>query len=227
MDCSLPPDQLTAYIQAQLDHLFPDGLEVDKAALRPWIDQALARLDHSLSHSIWYNKRLGRPAASQPHFNHLHSDQQALFLAYLANTVASENGPRWLADKIYCLNKMLHSIDIGWAVKIPAIMQVVHGLGAVIGRATLGDYLMIYQGCTIGGSPELAYPTLGEGVIMYAGSRVIGAAHVGNNVIIGAGAQIVDEDIPNDSVVFGQSPRLTVKPSTRDVLTDFFNPEAV
>lgn len=224
MDCTLSSRQLSAYVLKQTDHLFPDGRQVGVDEALPAVEKALERMAFSLSHCIWYNKRTTLPPDARPCFNHLYSDQQAVFLAYLANQLAQESELRWMADKVYCLNKALNGIDVGWAVNLPRVMQVVHGLGTVIGRASFADYLMIYQGCTIGGSPELAYPTLGRGVILYAGSRVIGNAHIGDNVIIGAGAQIVDQDVPADSLVFGQSPNLCIRPSQRKVVGEFFNP---
>lgn len=221
LDCTLSGSELAAYVLRQMDYLFPDGRGLDAAAVEPVVGKALERLDHCLNHSIWYSKRQG-PGSASPKFNHLYSDHYALFLAYLANSSVGVL-PGWFTDKVYCLNKALHALDIGAHVDLPAVFAVTHGLGSVIGRARLGDYLMIYQGCTIGGSPDLHYPEFGDGVVMYAGSRVIGGCRIGGNVILSAGAQVVGQDIPADSVVFGQSPSLIIKPSRRDVIGEFFH----
>ncbi|MFK2235759.1 serine acetyltransferase [Bacteroides fragilis] len=46
---------------------------------------------------------------------------------------------------------------------------------------------------------------------MCANSSIIGNCLIGDNVIIGANSGVKDEDIPNDSLVFGYSPNLVVK----------------
>lgn len=226
VDSTLPPADLAAYVLGQIGVFFPDGRTLSPEVVEPVVRQALHRFGHSLCHSIWYSKRVG-PAGRRPVFNHLYSDQYALLLVYLANSAAKTELPGWFTDKVYCLNKALHGIDIGAHVAIPAVFQITHGLGTVIGRASLSDYLMVYQGCTIGGSPDLNYPEIGSGVILYAGARVIGASKIGNNVILSAGAQVIDQTVPDNSVVFGQSRALIIKPLTRDVTAEFFCPAGV
>ncbi len=46
---------------------------------------------------------------------------------------------------------------------------------------------------------------------MCMNSAIIGDCHIGDNVTIGAGALVKDEDIPSNSLVFGQSPNLIIK----------------
>lgn len=46
---------------------------------------------------------------------------------------------------------------------------------------------------------------------MCAGTSIIGKCRIGDNVILGAGALIKDEDVPDNSLVFGQSPNLLIK----------------
>jgi serine O-acetyltransferase len=40
---------------------------------------------------------------------------------------------------------------------------------------------------------------------------ILGNSKIGNNVILGAGTCIKDDDIPDDSIVFGSSPNLIIK----------------
>ena len=51
---------------------------------------------------------------------------------------------------------------------------------------------------------------------LYANSSVIGGCRIGSNVIVAANAFIFNEDIPDNSVVFGSSPGLTVRRCTAD-----------
>lgn len=94
-----------------------------------------------------------------------------------------------------------------------------HPLGSVLGRAKYSDYLMIYQGTTIGGNRkngELFYPTLGKNVLMYSNSTVLGDSHIGNNVIISAETYIINEDIPDNCIVFGKTPNIQIKRKSED-----------
>ena len=57
-----------------------------------------------------------------------------------------------MSDLIYYLNKILHSIDCYFEIKLPTKFGVEHPLGSVLGRASYSEGLFIYQGCTIGGN---------------------------------------------------------------------------
>jgi serine O-acetyltransferase len=83
-----------------------------------------------------------------------------------------------------------------------------------MGRAKYGNRFFFYQGCTVGGNRNkgiLEYPVIGENVTMYSDSKIIGNSIIGNNVLISANAYIKNEKIPDNSIVFGQSPNLIIK----------------
>jgi serine O-acetyltransferase len=86
-----------------------------------------------------------------------------------------------------------------------------HGMGVVIGEtAILGDYCLIYQNVTLGGTgKELGkrHPTLGDHVIVGAGAKVLGNIEIGNHVRIGAGS-IVLRSVPSDCTVVGVPGRI-------------------
>lgn len=101
--------------------------------------------------------------------------------------------------------------------------MVEHPLGSVLGRAVYGDFLFLYQGVTIGGNVSLGedaicYPVLGDYVLLYSNAKVLGNSHIGNNVIIAADASIINEDIPDNSIVFGRSPNLVIKNDAEKIL---------
>lgn len=146
-------------------------------------------------------------------FNPLMSVHWMIFLYRLSN-ILYKNGEGASADQVYYLNKIMHSIDWFYAIDLPIHFLCEHPLGSVLGKASYGDYLLIYQGTTVGGSIKagvLYYPVFGENIIMFANSSVIGKCHVGCNVIISAGAKVVNQDVPSNSVVFGESPNLIIK----------------
>ena len=80
-----------------------------------------------------------------------------------------------------------------------------HGMGVVIGETTrIGDNVTIYQGATLGGTGKdtgKRHPTIGNGVVISAGAKVLGPFTVGDNSKIGAGAVVLKEVPPNCTVV--------------------------
>ncbi len=63
---------------------------------------------------------------------------------------------------------------------------------------------------------ELYYSTIGENVILFANATVLGDTKIGNNVIVSADTYLINEDIPDNSVVFGKSPAITIKNKSED-----------
>ena len=74
-----------------------------------------------------------------------------------------------------------------------------HGMGVVIGEtAEVGDDVMLYHGVTLGGrslNRAKRHPTLGDGVAVGAGAKVLGPVTIGAGAQIGANAVVV-RDVP-------------------------------
>jgi serine acetyltransferase len=85
------------------------------------------------------------------------------------------------------------------SVMFPHPVGIVIGDGAVIGRN-----VRIYQNVTLGLTENGVggYPTIEDGVAIYAGAVVIGGITVGAGAVIGANA-FVSRDVPAGSVVVG------------------------
>ena len=182
------------------------------------MERALQRLEYCFSHiNIKYFFD-----GKQTCFNHLHTDQYAMFLYFLCNTIHRMEGAPSLASKIYALNKSLHAIDIFYEVALPDIFAFQHPVGTVLGRGNYSNYFFVYQRCSIGANLNGEYPTLGEGVVMYGGSGVIGGCTVGNNCWLSTGALLMDAEVPADSVIFGVAPENVIKPTKRNVARDLF-----
>ena len=125
------------------------------------------------------------------------------------------------ADQIYYLNKIMHGIDWFYEVDLPIHFFAEHPLGSVLGRAKYGDYLLVYQGTTVGGSykeNKVYYPTIGNNVILFSNASILGKSQIGSNVIISAGTQIVNEDVPDNCIVFGQTPNLIIKERNKNMM---------
>jgi len=216
---TLAAADLAAYVERQLDTLFPDGVAA-RGALRPHVDTALERIEHCFSsiRTRYYSD------GTRTRFSHLHTDHYAAFL-YFVSRAAYGAGEEPLAAKVYALNKALHALDVFYEVQLPDIFLFQHPVGTVLGRAKFSDYLFVAQRCTVGSSLDHRYPTLGEGVVLWSGSAIIGACAVGDNCWLSAGAQVMNTDLPSDTVTFGQSPHLVIKPTRRRAVRDVFGVE--
>ena len=118
----------------------------------------------------------------------------------------------------------MHANDWFYAIDLPVHFHCEHPLGSVLGRASYGDHLFVYQGTTIGGNRshgELFYPTLGDNVILYANATVLGDTHIGNNVVLSSGTYLLNERIPDNCIVFGKSPDITIKKKNENQLKEY------
>jgi serine O-acetyltransferase len=110
--------------------------------------------------------------------------------------------PRFISH----LSRFITGIEIHPGARIGCSVFIDHGMGVVIGEtAIIGDYCLIYQGVTLGGTGKESgkrHPTLGDNVVVGAGAKVLGNLEVGSNVRIGAGS-VVLRDVPPDSTVVG------------------------
>ena len=97
-------------------------------------------------------------------------------------------------------------VEIHPAAKIGKGLVIDHGMGVVIGEtAEIGDGCTIYQGVTLGGTGKdvgKRHPTLGNGVMVGAGAKVLGPVTIGNHVKIAAGAVVLRE-LPENSTAVG------------------------
>lgn len=107
--------------------------------------------------------------------------------------------------------KFLTSIEIHPGAEIGKRLVIDHGVGVVIGEtAVIGDDVLIYHGVTLGGKtldPVKRHPTVGDRVILGAGSKLIGNITIGNDCRVGANA-VVTKDMPAGTVAVGVNARL-------------------
>ena len=142
------------------------------------------------------------------YFNPFHSGQYCIYLYWFSRTIF-EAGNRFLADKIYFLNKIMNGCDMFYEVELPEVFKLDHPVGSVIGRAKFSSGFSFCQNCTVGNNNGI-YPQIGQHVKLCANSSIIGNCIVGDNVTIGAYACVKDQNVPADSIVFGQSPNLII-----------------
>ncbi len=116
------------------------------------------------------------------------------------------------------LTRFLTGIEIHPGARLGRGIFIDHGMGVVIGEtAIVGDEALIYQGVTLGGTgKELGkrHPTLGKGVVVGAGAKVLGNIEIGDNVRIGAGS-VVLRSVPSDCTVVGVPGRVVYQGGRR------------
>ena len=108
---------------------------------------------------------------------------------------------RWISQR--AVRKT--GIEIHPAATIGKRLFIDHGTGVVIGEtAVIGDDVTLYQGVTLGGTGKdtgKRHPTIGNGVMVGSGAKVLGPFKVGDNSMIAAGAVVLKEIPPNCTAV--------------------------
>jgi serine O-acetyltransferase len=107
--------------------------------------------------------------------------------------------------------KFFSGIEIHPGATIGRRLVIDHGVGVVIGEtAEIGDDVLIYHGVTLGGKtldPVKRHPTVGNRVILGAGSKLIGNIVIGDDCRVGANA-VVTKNMPAGTVAVGVNAKL-------------------
>ena len=122
------------------------------------------------------------------------------------------SGLQWIARFWSMLARLLTGIEIHPGAKIGRRVFLDHGLGIMIGETTeIGDDCTIYQGVTLGGTSLYKgvkrHPTLGKGVVISAGAKVLGGFTVGDGARVGSNAVVLKE-IPAGATAVGVPARI-------------------
>ena len=117
--------------------------------------------------------------------------------------------PRMITEAAHCET----GIDIHPAATIGERFAIDHGTGVVIGAtAIIGRNVKIYQGVTLGaksfdgdanGNPVKGvprHPIVGDNVIIYSNSSILGRIRIGDNAVIG-GNMWVTSDVPDGEMI--------------------------
>ncbi|MCS6810194.1 MAG: serine O-acetyltransferase [Tepidimonas sp.] len=137
----------------------------------------------------------------------------AIWLHRLAHALW-RRGWRWCARWISHWNRWLTGIEIHPGARIGARVFIDHGMGVVIGEtAEIGDDCTIYHGVTLGGTSlykgTKRHPTLGRGVIVGAGAKILGGFEVGDGAKVGSNA-VVTKPVPAGATAVGNPARIIV-----------------
>ncbi|MCK5897699.1 MAG: serine O-acetyltransferase [Methylococcales bacterium] len=126
---------------------------------------------------------------------------------------------KWMARFIAHCSRWMTGIEIHPAAKIGQRFFIDHGMGVVIGEtAIIGDDCTLYHGVTLGGTSwqkGKRHPTLGNGVVVGAGAKVLGPIEVGENARVGSNAVVV-KAVPAGATVTGIPGRIRKAKTLRE-----------
>ncbi|HET9113824.1 MAG TPA: serine O-acetyltransferase [Burkholderiales bacterium] len=129
--------------------------------------------------------------------------------AILLHRVAAwlwRNGLKWLARFVAFFGRWATGIEIHPGARIGRRVFIDHGMGVVIGEtAEVGDDCTLYHQVTLGGTSwneGKRHPTLGKGVVVGAGAKILGPLLIGDGARIGSNAVVV-KDVPANATAVG------------------------
>jgi serine O-acetyltransferase len=114
-------------------------------------------------------------------------------------------GLRWMGRFSSNVARFLTGIEIHPGATIGRRVFIDHGMGVVIGEtAEIGDDCTLYHGVTLGGvswNQGKRHPTLGRGVVVGAGAKILGPFTVGDGAKVGSNSVVVKAVPPGATVV--------------------------
>lgn len=121
---------------------------------------------------------------------------------------------RWLGRFVSHIARWLTGIEIHPGATIGSRFFIDHGMGVVIGEtAEIGDDCTLYHGVTLGGTSwnrGKRHPTLGNGVVVGAGAKILGPIVIGEGAHIGSNAVVV-KAVPPGATAVGIPARIVEK----------------
>jgi serine O-acetyltransferase len=120
-------------------------------------------------------------------------------------------GLRWIARFGSHVTRFLTGIEIHPGAVIGRRVFIDHGMGVVVGEtAEIGDDCTLYHGVTLGGvswNKGKRHPTLGRGVVIGAGAKILGPFIVGDGAKVGSNSVVV-KAVPAGATVVGIPARM-------------------
>jgi len=207
-------ESLIAYTTAQCANIVPDGREdAFRTAVDAHLDEALERLHRCINACAPW-----RP----DEFNVLQSSQHCIYLYYLSNTIWKRSGDTAAPTRLFLMNKALNGIDLFYEIAMPEAFYIGHSVGIVLAKATYGNHLVLYQNANVG-RHKADIPVLGDRVILYPGSAVVGRAIIEDGAVLAQGARAINRRVPANQMPFAAAGGdLTFRPTPDDLIREYF-----
>ncbi len=139
-------------------------------------------------------------------------------------------GFKWLARLLSHVTRFLTGIEIHPGATVGRRVFIDHGMGVVIGEtAEIGDDCTLYHGVTLGGvswNQGKRHPTLGKGVVVGAGAKILGPFIVGDGAKVGSNSVVV-KAVPAGATVVGIPARVVEASSQGEAARMAFDAYAV
>lgn len=206
------PDELANYVCHQLNNFFPDKNPVTKKSLEPAFSSALSRTQICIN-SV-RNWKLD-------HFDPMHSSQYCTFLYYLSNSLWKKEQNTTVCTKIFYLNKALNGFECFYDNNLPEKFFIGHSVGIVLVRNDYKNYLILYQGSTVGRNKDDT-PILSERIALYPNSSIIGRCNIASDCIVTPGTQVVNQSTKEKSLILQQDGKLISKPTNSSLFEETF-----
>jgi len=196
---------------------YPYEIEINDGELFPTF--SLIYKDILNQHSKIKNKFFSKEGKGIIDFRYL--DHYLIVCFRVANYIYKNMKNIDLAEAIYYSSKIRTSTDLYYTTEIGEYFMPCHSIGAVIdSRAQFGKLFKVYNGVHMGphningiDPKEWKHPRFGNGVTLLANSSVYGDTVIEDNVIVSSNSLIINEKIPANCIVIGQSPSLYILPN--------------
>ncbi|AEE45553.1 serine O-acetyltransferase EpsC [Cellulomonas fimi] len=139
----------------------------------------------------------------------------AVWVYRLAHRMWREPALRLPARLLSQLARAATGIEIHPGARLGRRLFIDHGMGVVVGEtAEVGDDVVLFHGSTLGGKSMRRgkrHPTLGDGVVVGAGAKILGPVWVGNGAQVGANAVVI-HDVPAGAIAVGVPATVRLRP---------------
>lgn len=140
----------------------------------------------------------------------------AVWVHRVAHRMWQRPGLRLPARLLSQVSRAVTGVEIHPGATVGRRLFIDHGMGVVVGEtAVIGDDVVLFHGATLGGKTMKRgkrHPTVGDGVVVGAGAKVLGPVWIGDGAQIGANA-VVLKDVPPGAVAVGVPATIRPRPA--------------